>query len=358
MTTEASREVKLERHGPLGLVTLERPKALNALTHGMVVAMAGALRDWALDPAVATVVLAGAGERAFCAGGDIRAICDAVRVDSPMPAAFWRDEYRLNALIARYPKPIVALMNGLVMGGGLGLSGHASHRVVTDTTLVAMPEVGIGFLPDVGGTYLLSRSPGELGTHAALTAARLGPADAIRCGLADFHVPASGRAAIPAALADCRGPNQVSDALRALASPAARGALAAAAPWIDTCYVGDSVEAIVERLRHRPEDAARAAAASIASHAPTSLKVTLRALRSAASLDSLEACLEQEYRLALALVRRPDFLEGVRAAVVDKDRAPRWAPARLEEVASEDVDHLFTSETAEPVFAEAGAGTA
>ncbi len=189
-------DVLLRTEGRAGFVTLNRPRALNALTHAMVLAVDEALTAWEHDPAVETVVIDGAGERGLCAGGDIRAIHDDARAGGTASAAFWRDEYRLNARIARYPKPYVALMDGIVMGGGVGISAHGSHRVVTERSRVAMPETGIGFVPDVGGTYLLGRAPGELGTHLALTGTPVGAADAILAGLADRYVPAAGLPAL------------------------------------------------------------------------------------------------------------------------------------------------------------------
>src|SRR5271154_4050322 len=195
-------EVVVREHRALRRITLNRPKALNALTLDMAVTMTALLRSWAADPAVGAVLIDGAGERGLCAGGDIRALYDAAKSGDSLPARFWATEYHLNVLIARYPKPVIAIMDGMVMGGGVGISAHASHRVVTERSAVAMPEVGIGFFPDVGVSFLLARSPGYVGTHLELTGMRIGAADAIYSGLADTHIAAAKLADLPSALAD------------------------------------------------------------------------------------------------------------------------------------------------------------
>ncbi len=334
-------DVVARREGALGHLTLNRPAAYNALTLDMVRTVDAALDIWEHDPQVAVLLIDGAGDRAFCAGGDIRALYEAARAGLRGPLAdFFRFEYRLNARIARYPKPIVAAMHGVTMGGGIGLGAHASHRVVTERSALAMPEVRIGFVPDVGGTYLLSRAPGELGLHLALTGGRVGPADALLCGLADAHVPSDRLHALRIALARCRTADQVGACLAEAATAPAPGALAAARGWIDRCYAFDAVEDILDALGAAPEPEARAAAAEIAGNAPTALKVTLQALRDARLLG-LEDCLDREYRVSLAITARPDFVEGVRAAVVDKDREPRWQPARLSDVGRRDVLRHF-----------------
>ncbi|MFG3258453.1 enoyl-CoA hydratase/isomerase family protein [Streptomyces sp. NPDC048172] len=316
--------------GRLGRITLNRPRALNALTHGMVRVIDAALAEWEGDPSVEAVVLTGAGERGLCAGGDIRAIYEDARVRGGASGPFWRDEYRLNARIARYPKPYLAVMDGIAMGGGVGLSAHGSLRVVTERSRVAMPETGIGFFPDVGSTFLLSRAPGELGTHLALTGAAIGAADALLCGLADHFVPS---AELPALLRD-----ELTEMPVREAPP---GELAAAREWIDTCYAADSVEEIVERLRAEGSRGAKEAAETLAGRSPTSLKVTLAALRRARELDTVEEVLEQDHRLGCALLDSPDLVEGIRAQIVDKDRNPRWNPASLDGVSDADVERFF-----------------
>lgn len=250
---------------------------------------------------------------------------------------FWADEYRLNLLISRYPKPYLALMDGLVMGGGVGVSAHGSHRIVTERSRVGMPETGIGFVPDVGGTYLLSRTPGELGTHIALTAGAISGPDAIHCGLAD-HFVSSER--IPDLL-DALTSRPTDDALALIAEPAPPSALAGDAAWIDHCYAADTVEEILARL-HAAGDAAATAAKEIEAKSPTALKVTLRALRSAAAMPDLETVLAQEYRISAHALSTAEFAEGIRAQIIDKDRAPKWSPATLSEVDDRIVDAYFS----------------
>src|SRR5208282_3062717 len=322
-------EVIVRRERALRRITLNRPKALNALTLDMAVAMTAFLRSWATDPGVGAVLLDGAGERGLCAGGDIRALYDAAKSGNPLPAQFWSTEYHLDVLIGRYPKPVIAVMDGVVMGGGVGLSAHASHRIVTERSAVALPEVGIGFFPDVGASFLLARSPGYAGTHLALTGDRMNAADAIYCGFADVHIAAARLTALPAALAECRTADDVRARLGEMSTPPLSGRLPAARQWIDRCYGSNDVEDIVERLRADGGDAARAALADILTKSPTSLKVTLRNIRSAVSFSRVEESFQQDYRVALACIAGHDFIEGIRAAIVDKDRNPAWRPDRL-----------------------------
>ncbi|WP_250281052.1 MULTISPECIES: enoyl-CoA hydratase/isomerase family protein [unclassified Frankia] len=332
-------DVLLTVRGRLGRITLNRPKAINALSHGMLRRIADALTAWEHDERIRAVLIDGAGERGLCAGGDIRSIYDDVSSGGSAALGFWVDEYRLNARIGHYPKPYVALMDGLVMGGGVGVSAHGSVRVVTERSLVAMPEVAIGLVPDVGGTYLLSRMPGQSGTHIALTTARISGADAIQHGLADHYVPSGRLGALVDALGsgDERDPVEV---VRSFAEPPPASALAAQAGWIDHCYAAGTVEEILGRLNEHGGPAA-AAAEEIAKRSPTALKVTLRSLRSAAELPSLEAVLDQEYRVSSTCLRSHDLAEGIRAQVVDKDRRPRWSPAALAEVSDEAVASFF-----------------
>ncbi len=336
-------EVLVRQQQALRRITLNRPQALNALTLDMAVSMTALLRSWAQDPAVGAILLDGAGERGLCAGGDIRALYDAAKSGTSLPEQFWATEYHLDVLIARYPKPVVALMDGVVMGGGVGLSAHASHRVVTERSAVAMPEVGIGYFPDVGVSYLLARAPGYAGSHLALTGDRVGAADAIYCGLADIHIAAARLADIPAALADCYTAGDVQARLDEISLPPRPGRLPAARPWIDHCYGANDVEQIVDRLRACDADEARAALAALGKMSPTALKVTLRNIRSALSFRRVEESFQQDYRISLACIAGHDFIEGIRAAVVDKDRNPAWRPSKLEEVTADIVDRHFKS---------------
>ncbi|SEH67650.1 enoyl-CoA hydratase [Mycolicibacterium rutilum] len=320
----------------VGLITLNRPKAINSLNHVMVTAMARALTEWENSDDVSTVLIDGAGERGLCAGGDIVALYHSARADGSEARTFWYDEYLLNAQIGRFPKPYVALMDGIVMGGGVGVSAHGSVRVVTDTTKMAMPEVGIGFIPDVGGTRILSHTPGLLGYHAALTGANFDGADAIALGFADHYVPHDKLAEFKAAvIAD-----GVDAALKTFAVEPPPSNLAAQRDWIDQCYAGDTPADIVAALRsHGP--AAEKAADLIETRSPVSVSVTLEALRRAAELDTLEDVLRQEYRTSCASLRSHDFVEGIRAQVVDKDRNPKWSPASLAAVTPADVEAYF-----------------
>jgi enoyl-CoA hydratase len=321
----------------VGLVTLNRPKAINSLNGVMVAGLAKALDDWATDDAVHTVLLSGAGERGLCAGGDIVAIYHSARADGLETRTFWHDEYLLNAQIARFPKPYVALMDGIVMGGGVGVSAHASVRVVTDTTKLGMPEVGIGFIPDVGGTYLLARTPGRLGLHAALTGAPFSGADAIAMGFADHFVPHDALADFKAAVIA----GGVDAALAAHATDPPASPLLAQRRWIDECYAGETVADIIAELRGHDAGAANDAANQIATRSPISLAVALAAIRRAADLETLEDALRQEFRTSCAALRSHDLVEGIRAQVIDKDRNPKWSPSTLALCAPADVEAYF-----------------
>lgn len=338
-TADGAGEVLFERRGRLGVMTLNRPRAVNALTVGMVERLLEQLTAWADDDGVATVLVQGAGDRGLCAGGDIVAIYDDMLAGGDKTAHFWEAEYRLNSLISRYPKPYVALMDGLVLGGGVGISAHGSLRVVTERTRTGMPETTIGFAPDVGGTFLLSRAPGETGTHAALTGAHLTGPDALFLGLASHYVPSQ---KLPALVA----------ALEAEPAEAAVGRCSEAAPpsvlqgqrqWIDDCYASDDAEEIVRRLRAYQGAGsadAVAAAGTIEAKSPTSVKVTLASLRRIRG-RTLDEALAQEYRVGLRFLAAPDFREGIRAQVVDKDRTPRWDPPTLAEVLPARVEGFF-----------------
>ncbi|MFC5662202.1 enoyl-CoA hydratase/isomerase family protein [Kitasatospora misakiensis] len=330
-------EVRVRRDGGVGRIVLDRPRALNSLTHGMILDVRAALDAWAGDDAVRVVVLTGAGERGLCAGGDIRAFHDDAKTGGAGTRAFLRDEYRLNELISRYPKPYVAVMDGITMGGGVGVSAHGSVRIVTERSVVALPETRIGLVPDVGGSRLLSRAPGELGTHLGLTASSMTPGDALLCGFADHFVPS---ARLPELLADLDGP-PVAEVVARYAEPAPAAPLAEQREWIDACYAADSVEEIVARLRASGVPEAKQATEELAERSPTMLKVTLSALRRARAHGSLAQSLEQEYRVSCAALAHHDLVEGIRAQVVDKDRDPRWSPATLAEVDERTVAAFF-----------------
>ncbi|MGF0253927.1 enoyl-CoA hydratase/isomerase family protein [Rhodococcus erythropolis] len=333
----SDRGVLVTVEGFSGRITLNRPRALNALDHEMVRTIGETLSEWENDNRVRTVVLDGSGERGLCAGGDIRSIYDDARTGGTASLDFWRDEYRLNAQIARYSKDYVAVMDGLVIGGGVGVSAHGSIRIVTERTRISMPETSIGFTPDVGSSYLLSRAPGELGTHAALTAGHLSGADAIYFGLADYYVPSGKLPALMVALQTLPADSAVSS----FAETPPESPLASERVWIDACFGANNVEEIVSRLQASSAgDEANSAASKVLANSPTALKVALRALRSASNL-SLEAAIEQEYRMAAACLRSADFVEGIRAQIVDRDRRPRWSPASLEQVDERAVNQYF-----------------
>ncbi|MGL6236847.1 MAG: enoyl-CoA hydratase/isomerase family protein [Segniliparus sp.] len=323
--------------GGVAILTLNRPKALNSLTHEMVVAMAQALAQWEADDGVRAVVLAGAGARGLCAGGDVVAIHDSAKAGGAAAREFWRDEYRLNAQIAAFPKPYVALMDGFVMGGGIGVSAHANTRIVTDTSQLAMPEVGIGFVPDVGGTRLLARAQGEIGLHAALTGASFFGADAIALGFADHYVPHDRLSAFVQTIVE----RDVAAALAAHAVAPPASELLAQQHWIDECYSLRTVTDIVSALLSHADTRANAAAELIMTRSPLALSVALAAVRRARELPTLEDALALEYRVSSAALRSHDLVEGVRAQLIDKDRNPKWSPETLAEVATADVEAFF-----------------
>jgi enoyl-CoA hydratase len=326
-----------EKRGALGLLTLDRPRALNALTLGMVRTLAERLTEWAGDPAIAAVAIRGAGHQAFCAGGDIRAFYHSVAADNYEAAAFLREEYRLNALIAAYPKPYVALLHGITMGGGAGLSMHARYRVADSSLSFAMPETGIGFAVDVGASYFLPRCPGEIGTYLALSGARIGVTDAMQAGLLTHAVAAAQFDALIDRLAAGEEPEK---SIASFARKPGPAPLAEHRRRIDTIFAASTVEAILERLERDGSEFAHAAAQTIRARSPTALKYTLRQMREG-RIRNLPDCLKMEYRIALRALKSPDFREGVRAALIDKDRAPKWRPAALAAISDADIDGYF-----------------
>jgi enoyl-CoA hydratase len=336
--TGDSEEVLTRVEGGVGILTLNRPKAINSLTQKMIDIMAASLAAWAADDSVRAVVVMGAGERGLCAGGDVVALYHSARAGGADARKFWFDEYRLNALIASYPKPYIALMDGIVMGGGVGVGSHGSVRVVTDTTKMAMPEVGTGFIPDVGGTYLLSRI-GALGLYAALTGSPFSGADAIALGFADHYLPHESLAAFVADVVQ----HDADTALRRHAIDPPASHLVEQRHWIEECFDGDAVIDIVAGLRGHDAGPANDAANVIAGRSPIALSVTLESVRRAAKLDTLEDVLVDEYRVSCAALRSHDFVEGIRAQLVDKDRNPKWSPDSLAAVTAADIDSYFTS---------------
>ena len=339
-----TQDILFERRGSAGIVTFNRPKALNAITHAMVRALAHKLDDWAQDREVTRVIVTANGDRAFSAGGDIRALYDlgkAGRQDEAL--AFFRDEYRLNAAIKRYPKPYVSLIDGIVMGGGVGLSLHGSHRVAGDRYAFAMPEVGIGFFPDVGGTYALPRLAGEIGTYCALTCGRLKAADAVLAGAATHHVHSGRFAALLEALCGADPVNAVLADFMATPGPGEAMPMRRA---IDRCFSPDRIEDILSALMHLAgtgNDQSQWAAdmvQTIRRQSPTSLKLALAQMRYGRQ-HSFEDCMAAEFRIVSRVIYGHDMYEGVRAVIVDKDNAPRWSPATLDEVSDTMIDSYF-----------------
>ena len=333
--------VLVERVGSLGWVRLNRPKALNSLNLPMIRAMAAALDRFEDEAGIAAVLLTGEGERGLCAGGDVRAIHDAGRRGEPMPMEFWREEYRLNARIAAYPKPYLAFMDGVVMGGGVGLSAHGRHRLVSERTRLAMPETGIGYFPDVGATWLLARAPGELGTYLGLTGATIGAADALDAGLADAFLPTARLPGLVARLAElppAATSGMVEAAMASFTADPGPAPLTRHRAAIDRTFAGDDVTAIVAALEREDSDFARATLATLAQRSPTSLVLALRLLRLGRASPDLASCLERELRADRQILQGHDFYEGVRAALIDKGRKPRWSPASLAEIEPAAID--------------------
>ncbi|QIO34586.1 enoyl-CoA hydratase/isomerase family protein [Bradyrhizobium sp. 1(2017)] len=349
MSAVEEGDLVVRREGAAGVIRLNRPKALNAMTLEMSIGIDAALDRFETDPAVALIILEGAGERGLCAGGDIRGLWESSREGGDLGARFWRQEYVMNARIEKYPKPYVAFMDGLVMGGGVGLSGHASHRVVTDRTKLAMPEVGLGFFPDVGGTWLLSRSPGEIGTYFGLTGQTMNGPDAIHAKFADAVVPAAKWPELREALTRVRPDATAADVSKLIdgfATGETAGPVAVKQVTIDALFGFDRIEDIFAALARDGSEFALATLKTLNEKSPRGMVVTLKLLRLARTASSLEACLVREYRAALEVFRSDDFREGVRAAVIDKDRKPTWSPPRVEDV---------TPQMLAPYLAEIGA---
>jgi enoyl-CoA hydratase len=357
-TSSGSAHVVARVEGPVGHLTLDRPEAHNAIDVDMVRALRGVLDAWAADDEVAVVLLDGAGDRAFCAGGDIRTLYEGIAAGEPADAsAFLRAEYALDLRIADYPKPVVAVADGITMGGGVGLACHAAIRVVTERSRLAMPETRIGFSPDVGGSLLLGRAPGRLGEYLALTGRSMDAADAIATGLADHFVPSDRLGGLRAALAapadavpagGAAAPFH--DRVAAFATDPGPSSLAAARTWIDPAFAAGTVPEILDRLRASEEPAAHGTARLLEGLSPTGLVVALESVRRARRLD-LRATLAQEYGLmGWFTATQSDVGEGIRALLVDKDNAPRWRPASLDAVAPGVVAEAFAFAPPHPLW--------
>lgn len=335
---EGAQQVLVRVEGSLLRITLNRPEAINALTPVMLQGIDAALDRSVADPAIRVIAIDGAGDRGLCAGGDVKLLAGNSAADAEW---FWRVEYGVNGRIAQHPVPYVAIMDGIVMGGGIGISAHGAVRVVTERSRLAMPEVKIGLAPDVGGAHLLAHAPGELGTHLALTGRTFDAADAIAIGFADLRVPSARLAELIDAIATSSQPPR--DIAERFAEDPGASPLLAQRSWIDECYQGDDVAAILVRLDGHADPRARDAAATIREGSPTSVAVSLGALRRARGWNDLRRTLAQDLRVSTGLFAGHDLHEGIRAQLIDKDRTPHWEPATAEDVDPAVVERILTT---------------
>ncbi|MGY1552642.1 enoyl-CoA hydratase/isomerase family protein [Microbacterium sp. A588] len=325
--------VLIRTEGSLGWLTLNRPRPINALNLAMIQQLTAALEAWRYDSDIDIVLIDGAGERGLCAGGDVRMLYDEITAGRPeSTATFFRAEYTLNRMIAEYAKPVVVFADGITMGGGIGLAGHAAIRIVTERSRLAMPETRIGFTPDVGGTLLLGRAPGRLGEYLGLTGTTMSGTDAIYAGFADHFVPSQHLPELREALGKRADPTSPSELVLLFDETPEPSALADERAWIDEVFAADSVGEIMQRLSERSEPAASTTAETLRELSPTGLAVTLDAVREAREGDLRDA-LSGEYRRVMWFAHEhPDLVEGIRAQLVDKDRTPKWQPATIDEL--------------------------
>ncbi len=344
-------ELVVQQDGPVVQVTLNRPDALNALSFEMIRILAAGLGSWADDEGVKAVFVHGAGDKAFCAGGDVKATYKTGMAfrrgggNEDVISLFYGEEYQMNRQLFRFPKPIFAFMDGITMGGGYGVAGPCTYRIASEKTVFAMPEVAIGFFPDVGSVYFLNRCPGELGTYLALTGSSIGAADMLYCGLASHYVPSAKHHSCMSAVVGAleTGEGDIETVLAGFVEqPKPEGILQSKQSLIDRCFAGNDVPAIISALRESGDDWALAQADIISSRSPTSLKVSLAHLRRAADMD-FDQVMAQDFTLAKHFMRGHDFYEGVRALLVDKDKQPKWEPKTLDSVTGEAVEGYFKS---------------
>uniref|UniRef100_A0A8C3QHK3 3-hydroxyisobutyryl-CoA hydrolase n=1 Tax=Cyanoderma ruficeps TaxID=181631 RepID=A0A8C3QHK3_9PASS len=345
--TDSTTEVLLEKKGGAGIITLNRPKALNALNLSMIQQIYPQIKMWEQDPETFLIIIKGTGGKAFCAGGDIRAITEAGKVGDKLSQDFFRGEYRLNNAIGTCKKPYVALIDGITMGGGVGVSVHGHFRVATEKTVFAMPETAIGLFPDVGGGYFLPRLSGKIGYYLALTGCRLKGRDVLKVGIATHFVESEKLPALEKDLIALKSPSKekIADLLnsyhmKCTIDQEKKFALDEHMEKINSLFSANSMEEIVKKLKQDGSPFAMKQLETINKMSPTSLKLTLRQLREGASM-SLQEVLQMEYRLSQACMKGHDFYEGVRAVLIDKDQSPKWKPAALEEVSDEFVDNCF-----------------
>lgn len=343
-TQDVLFEEMVGQGGSLGVITLNRPAVLNSLNHDMIVAMHPKLNEWAAAQHIKAVVIRAAEGRAFCAGGDLRLTYDRAKQHNPLMTEFFYDEYQLNRCIHHYPKPYIALLDGITMGGGVGISIHGSQRVVTDRILFAMPETGIGFFPDVGGTYFLPRLQNLMGYYLGLTGARIKADDCQALGLATHKVSHESIPAILTALADTKfgadAKAAVNSILAAFQTPVASTPLQDAQSELQSCFSAPTIEAIMKSLTDTSHPVCQDALTTMQKKSPTSLKVTLRALAQGKNMD-FDACMQQEFRLVSRFLLGHDFIEGIRAVIIDKDQSPVWEPATLAQVDHSSVENYF-----------------
>lgn len=335
-----TEEVIIKRDGAAGILSLNRPKAIHALTFDMVHAMTAAMLEWRSDPAVGAVLIDHAEGRGFCAGGDINLLRHSALNDGGVSGRqFFHDEYQLNHLLMTYGKPVVAFMDGITMGGGVGLSGPATFRVATEATRFAMPETGIGLFPDVGGGWFLSRLKGRMGQYLALTGARLDGAECLWAGLATHYLPAENLAEAKARIAADAG--SIPTILRELSAVPPEPKIAAHAQEIERLFASNRYEDILAALEAEGSDFAQATLKTLATKSPQTCKVALRQLATSLTLPDFAANMAMEYRISARVLTLPDFAEGVRAVIVDKDNAPKWSPATPEGVSDALLDTIF-----------------
>ncbi len=339
--------VVLSTEGGLGRIELNKPRAINALNQEMVDIVNEALAKWQDDDSVKAVLVTGRGERGLCAGGDIKAIHASLLDGTDANLQFFGEEYVMNDRIARFPKPYVAFMNGITMGGGVGISAHGSVRIVTDSTKIGMPETTIGLFPDVGATHILARMPQHVGMYLGLTGLPIGAGGAIAYGLADYYVPDASVPELVKALAENSG--DVAEVVAQFAQDAPAAELADDVSWIAECFAKDSPQEIVEALRSHESEKAQSTADLLEAKSPRSVAVTFELIRRAASM-SLADVLEQDLRTATNIAKYPDLTEGIRAQVIDKDRNPKWNPASLADLDPQEVESIITTPVQDKVF--------
>ena len=342
-------EVLFDVQGCVGLITLNKPKALNALSLNMVVSIHNQLISWASDESIELIVIKADGNRAFCVGGDVRALYD--NRGTNYGSEFCGKEYLLNTYLYNYPKPYLALMDGAVMGGGVGVSIHGSHRIVTERTIFAMPETGIGLFPDIGAGWFLPRCPGEIGMYLGLTGHRLNASDCIYTGLADYYIQSEFLEAVVKKLSERNVTrSKINDVLYEFSINGESSDFYKSRNSIDRCFSADSVESIIDRLRKEKSPWGDNIADIINLKSPTSLKITFKQLRAGALMKRFEEVMAMEYRMATHVFKNNDFFEGIRSVVIDKDGNPNWDPSTLEEVTPSEVDKYFELVDGEPSF--------